>query len=65
MGVSLVMRGGARLLCGMKPPEETLPRAEAFAEKHRGFQGVDYADLRLDSHVPWMPAGESVIQARR
>ncbi|MCB2154372.1 cell division protein FtsQ/DivIB [bacterium] len=52
-GITLYLRGGTRLVCGARAPSETLPKAEALAEKLDGLATVDYADLRLDTHVPW------------
>ncbi len=62
-GVVLYLRGGARLVCGRQPPEDALPRAEALARKFGGFEGIDYADLRIESHVPWRALAASEERA--
>ncbi len=66
-GITLILRGGTRLVCGELPPEATLPKAEALDEKIGGIESVDYADLRLDSHIPWKPleALNAQVAARR
>lgn len=67
-GIVLFLEGGARLVCGRQEPEDTLPRAEALGRKLGGFTGIDYADLRIDSHVPWRPVlspdGERALASR-
>jgi len=55
IGLSLYVNGGARLVCGTLPPQVTIPRAEALARHLNGLRSVDYADLRVESHLPWKP----------
>lgn len=55
LGLVLVMRSGARLICGRLRPEETLFKAEGLLDKYPRLRGISSADLRVDSHVPWMP----------
>ncbi|MBI5154546.1 FtsQ-type POTRA domain-containing protein, partial [Candidatus Poribacteria bacterium] len=54
-GVTVYLQNGTRLICGHAKPWETLPRAEALAAKIGGLDTVDYADLRIESHLPWKP----------
>jgi len=57
-GATLYMENGARLVCGRRPPGEALAAAEALAHKLGGLALVDYADLRMQSHVAWKPREE-------
>ncbi len=54
-GLVLVMRSGARLVCGRLGPEATLYKAEGLMGKYPKLAGIMTADLRIDSHIPWLP----------
>ncbi|MDK2970780.1 MAG: cell division protein FtsQ [Candidatus Sumerlaeota bacterium] len=64
-GLTLILRDGTRLLCGTLPPAETLPKWEALREKIGGPGRIDYADLRLDTDLPWKPYAPAVTAVAR
>ena len=61
-GITLYLRGGARLLCGNREPWETLPKLEALSREIGSVALIDYADLRLDTDLPWRPSGDVSAQ---
>ena len=53
VGLTLVLRQGTRLMCGLLPPSQTIPKYETLLQSLPPKEMVDYADLRIDNHIPY------------
>ncbi|MGF1573541.1 MAG: cell division protein FtsQ/DivIB [Sumerlaeia bacterium] len=52
-GLSIILRQGTTLLCGMLPPSQTIPKYESLIQQIPGGEAIDYIDLRIESHIPY------------
>lgn len=60
-GLTLILRDGTQLFCGLLPPSQTIPKYEGLLQEIGEDTTVRYVDLRIDSHVPYLPGNPRAI----